>query len=257
MARARPSWKGPQKQDPLKPSLQPKQQQRQTNPPCPSNFPAANRGFFALRTVPETLQDAEIHATSIPLAFVEALPAQNAEFGLWFSTTIYLNGMVTIQAAPLLPESSYAPFFALLTIFVNSSLPVRANPYKTLSTTPTNADYVIHRLPVSALPEDPPLISETITEAVKFSCGAAITSARFLQMDPSRRTARSSSIVLSVPLEEIKRVSSTIVLFSGSRSVEKMILSTLATQCRKCYEFGHNTTCCKQTVNQCPLSPGV
>lgn len=191
-------------------------------PPRPSNLPAANRRFFARRTIAQTLQDADVHSASIPLAFAKALQAENADVVLSLSATINPNGTLTILAAPLCAATSYSLLCTLLTTLLNSSVLVGSDTYRKLFVGPTTTDIVIHGLPVYSLPEDPLLLSLTIFAAVKLSCGAIIAGARFLQRDPSRRTGRSTSIILSFPLKEVKRVSSTIVLFSRPRKVEKM-----------------------------------
>lgn len=147
-------------------------------------------------------------------------------------------------------------FFTLLTNTLNSSLPVGENHYNIFNLAPTNVDYAIHNVPVHVLPVKPAELLTNIRDAIGFATGANIAAARFLKPNPSDRTKATTSVVISVTPDEALLLKDSIRMFSRPRKCEKMISSSLITQCRKCCKFGHPTQLCKEELPTCPICSG-
>lgn len=231
-----------------------------TTPVKKPTLPAAQRRFFAQRIIASPIEDSEKFAASLPIILardLEANGASAADISLAFSVTINSNGTVTVLASPTTPATLYLPYFARFTALLNTLLPVKGNLYKSFVLAPTNVDFAIHALPRHALGEDNVAVSEIMAHAIRYASGAIISSARFLQNNADKRALKpTTTIVISVPQDQIEILGSSIRLFSRPRRIEKMFPSSPSTQCHNCCQFGHAAARCKSLTPVCPYCAG-
>jgi hypothetical protein len=226
-------------------------------PKATPSLPAAQRRFYATRGKAEELKDAPLYAASLPLTLARSLDSVKANVDKAFTVSINANGTVTVLASPTAPASSYASYFPMLTNALNTSLPVKENPYNIFNLAPTTSDYAIHNVPVHVLPDDQSELYQTMKDAIGFANGAIITAARYLKPKKEDRQKPTTSVVVSVTPDQAALLTDSIRLFSRPRKCEKMFSSSPVTQCRHCSKFGHPAQLCKQELPTCPICAGA
>lgn len=210
-------------------------------------LPGALRRFFSTRSSPSPIADSKKWAASLPISLAALLESQQAKVSLALNCTINDIGTITITTSASQPATDFLPFMKLLTDHLNDTLPVEYNHYKDFKLAPTTVDFAIHALPLHILPLDPTELTVSMKQAIRYASEGSvdIISARYLISDPSKRTKNTSSVVISVSMEDAPTIPSSINLFSRSRKCERMVSSGPATQCRNCQEFGHIASRCK------------
>ncbi|KAH0609671.1 uncharacterized protein H6S33_013157 [Morchella sextelata] len=132
------------------------------------------------------------------------------------------NGTVTCIVSPSTPAKDLTAYFPGLLAVLNLACHASENPFNEFQLAPTNTDYAVHNVPLFALPEHPDLFMPEITEAVALATGASISHVNFLSKPENREGKNTTSIVISVPAEDIDKIVATIHLFGRSRRCNKL-----------------------------------
>ncbi|KAI5846218.1 hypothetical protein DFP73DRAFT_593276 [Morchella snyderi] len=92
-------------------------------------MPTAHRRFFATRTTPGPIANAERLSAALPRLFGQAL-AQSHQVAPVTSLSVTINnrGTVSVTAPPTVPSSVYTPFFEALTTILNVEVASPENP---------------------------------------------------------------------------------------------------------------------------------
>ncbi|KAH0603742.1 uncharacterized protein H6S33_007401 [Morchella sextelata] len=216
-------------------------------------LPSAHRRFFATRTTPSPIANAERLSATLPRLFGQAL-ARSHQVAPVTSLTVTINnrGTVSVTAPPTVPSTVYTPFFEALTTILNVEVASPENPYTTFRPAPTNVDLAIHGVPLYELPNQE-CLEEILPSALKLAVGITPSAVRFLNTDETSRSSKATtSVIVSVTAEEAATIGTTIRLFSRPRRCNVMWRASSTTQCRNCCKLGHATQGCRSPI-ACPL----
>ncbi|KAH8149308.1 uncharacterized protein LAJ45_06848 [Morchella importuna] len=214
---------------------------------------SAHHCFFATRTTPGPITDAERLLVTLPRLFGQALARNNQTAPVTsLSVTINPRGTVSVTAPPTVPSTVYAPFFKALTTILNVEVATPENPFTTFRPALTNVDLSIHGVPLYELPNQE-CLEEILPSALKLAVGITPAAVWFLNTDEiSRCSKATTSVVVSVTADEATTFGTTIRLFSLPRRCNFMWRASPSTKCRNCCKLGHATQGCRSPT-ACPL----
>lgn len=126
---------------------------------------------------------------------------------------------------------------------------------------PTLVDVALDKVPLASITvNDPKDLCIEMQNIISLSSGVLVTAARFLVPDkdtylsnPDGTTRLRGTIIVSITHNKIKKLNTSILIFSAKVKVLKLWQVTTATLCKNCFEYGHHTINCNNKVhcNKC------
>jgi hypothetical protein len=231
----------------------------------PAPLPSASRRIFAMRESPAPLANAEKLVTTLPATIAKVMKESGYTKPITLTVGINdTNGTMTITTDKETPASTLSLYLGHITRAVLEGVNTPDNPYDLFRLAPTTVELALDMVPNVALNNmHPLLLHHEINEQLMLAKNVPIESARYIQPDEHKRNYREDgtkkrycTIVIRCDVNEAKKLEESVHLYSRSVKVRKMVTVTAATQCKKCMEFGHHTTLCKNEQNTCGICSG-
>ena len=223
---------------------------------APRSLPTAERRFYAPRSSPSEHPQAPLIAATFPDIAARVLRDANCILPLAVTTKVNDRGSVTLLVTdPATPAAAFAPYFDAPSCELNKSFPVGESPWLPFRLAPKEAQLAIHSLPLAFLPEDPAELFPCLAESILNSKNIRILAARYLNPNAQSREGKTAtSVIVSVHPGDVPTMgSSSIQLFSRSRTIERAYSSNRYTQCKNCWGYGHVAPRCPSTSPVCPI----
>ena len=222
---------------------------------APRSLPTAERRFYAPRSSPSEHPQAPLIAATFCDIAACVLTDANCILPLAVTTKVNDRGSVTLLVTdPATPSAASAPYFDALSSQLNKSFPVGEAPWLPFRLAPNGAWLAIHSLPIAFLPEDAEELFPCLAESILNSKDIRILAGRYLNPDTrSREGKTATSIIVSVHLGDVPTMSSSIRLFSCSRTIERAYSSNRYMQCKNCWGSGHGAPRCPSPDPICPI----
>jgi hypothetical protein len=223
-------------------------------PPTPAIL-TARRRLFATRTVIAPVPEAKKLEPNVSIAIAKRL----RECGCTAPVNLQVqfnqnNGTLSLTTAQGTGAAEYTKFLTPITEAVNGCLPDEEPKYNTFRRAPTDCQVVIHGVALMAITNDQESMAKVMSDTLEATHKIKVNGARFLQKSAEVRASKlGTSIVLSVPAEDAPKITPTILLHGRYRTSAVMWQATPATQCRKCYKYGHPEEGCKEQKQKCPI----
>ena len=166
-------------------------------------FTSAATRLYASKNIPAPHPEHDLIRICWPDLTPSFLREANTSLHVSFKVLINNNGGVSLWVIDTsVPAASYSPFFDALTHKLNQSFPVRDNPWLPFRLAPTDLQFAIHGLPITAHTEDDDILCHLLP-CIFNSQSVLISQARFINPERASRLhdEKAFSVMVQVPAE--------------------------------------------------------
>jgi len=186
----------------------------------PKNTTIAKRRMYPARATPAPLPEASKLKPKISMAITKELQ----KCGCSGPTNLQIqinptNGSVSLTTAPSTEAAKYMNYLAPMTIALSATLPEAARDSKEFKRAPTDTQVVIYGISHEATSNEEDSLYTVMKESLFLGQQVNISSARFLQKDPKiRETKRYTSVVVSLPTDDVEKITPAVFVFGRHKS---------------------------------------
>jgi hypothetical protein len=244
---AKPTTANKQSSKPQSPKESANPQQRAT-----PILATSERRMYSTLEHPAEIPENRQKAMMIPQILANTLKAYNIPHSaLKFTATINANGTVSVTAPQGCAASIYSQYYTQMAKAVQDYLKITDNSYTAFRPAPTKTQVMVNRVPTFPLPSNQDELRSLVSDIIYTNSGVQVEDVR--RLNPTTTKATTSLVVTVSPSQSHLLTDKGVLMFNKTRPCNLMWQASAATQCTKCWGFGHPSSGCKETTLTCRI----